>query len=79
MGMMRRAVAREQEESVYEGTAAEDGGPVCVDAGDRGGVIAAVRLARETEVRRHSARVAAAVMESVGLARMIPEKIVGPV
>jgi hypothetical protein len=79
MGVMRRAVAREEEQGVrrdQQRTMTDRFASTLVIAA---AVIAAVRLARETDVGRGSARVAAAVSDSVGLARMILEKIVGPV
>jgi hypothetical protein len=79
MGMMRRAVAREQEAGAMREQQQKMADRFASTLVIAAAVIAAVRLARETEVGGHSARVAAAVTESVGLARMILEKIVGPV
>jgi hypothetical protein len=39
-------------------------------------IIAAVRLAREPDIRRPSPRITSVVSDSIGLARMILEKIV---
>lgn len=79
MGMMRRAVAREEEEGARRDRQQKLADRFASTLVIAAAVIAAVRLARETGLARSSPRVATAVTESVGLARMILEKIVGPV
>jgi hypothetical protein len=68
MGEMRRAIAREEQERVTERFAST----LVVAAS----IIAAVRLARDQDISRPSPRLTSVVTDSIGLARMILEKIV---
>jgi hypothetical protein len=77
MGVMRRAVAREEEEGSRREQEQKMSDRFASTLVIAASVIAAVRLAREPDVGQASPRVAAAVTESIGLARMILEKIVG--
>lgn len=74
--MMRRAIAREQEDDARrnQGRMSDRFASTLVIAA---AIIAAVRLARDQEIGRPSPRVLSVVADSIGLARMILEKIVG--
>ena len=77
MGEMRRAVAREEQERT-KGMAEQKrmtdrfGSTLVIAAS----IIAAVRLAREPDISRPSPRLTSVVSDSIGLARMILERIV---
>jgi hypothetical protein len=77
MGEMRRAVAREEQErtkAMAEQKRMTDrfASTLVIAAS----IIAAVRLAREPDISRPSPRLTAVVSDSIGLARMILERIV---
>jgi uncharacterized protein YaiI (UPF0178 family) len=77
MGVMRRAIAREEKEwakAMEEQKRMNDrfASTLVIAAS----IIAAVRLARDQEISRPSPRLASVVTESIGLARMILEKVV---
>jgi hypothetical protein len=77
MGEMRRAMAREEQErtrAMAEQRRMTDrfASTLVIAAS----IIAAVRLAREQDISRPSPRLTAVVSDSVGLARMILEKVV---
>ena len=72
MGEMKRAIAREREawaEKVQEQTRMKS--TLVIAAA----IIAAVRLARDTDISRPSPRLATVVSESVSLARMILDRV----
>jgi hypothetical protein len=72
MGEMKRAIAREREawaEKMQEQTRMNS--TLVIAAA----IIAAVRLARDTDISRPSPRLAAVVSESVSLARMILDRV----
>ena len=76
MGEMRRAIAREEQErtkAMAEQRRMTDrfASTLVIAAS----IIAAVRLAREPDISRPSPRVTSVVADSVGLARIIFEKI----
>ncbi len=66
---MRRAIVREDEDRRKLDRSAST--PVIAAS-----IIAAVRLAREPDIRRPSPRLSSVVVDSVGLARMILERVV---
>lgn len=68
MGQMNRAIAREEDDRRKQDRFAST---VVIAAS----IIAAVRLARE-DISKDSPRLAAAIADSVGLARMILDKVV---
>jgi hypothetical protein len=77
MGEMKRAIAREEKErteAMAEQKRMTDrfASTLVIAAS----IIAAVRLARESDISRPSPRLTSVVSDSVGLARMILEKIV---
>ena len=77
MGEMRRAVAREEQERTkamaeQKGMTDRFGSTLVIAAS----IIAAVRLAREPDISRPSPRLTSVVSDSIGLARMILERIV---
>jgi hypothetical protein len=77
MGEMKRAIAREERErtrTMEEQRRMTDrfASTLVIAAS----IIAAVRLAREADISRPSPRLASVVADSIGLARMILEKIV---
>ena len=77
MGEMRRAIAREEQErtkAMAEQKRMTDrfASTLVIAAS----IIAAVRLAREPEISRPSPRLTAVVSDSIGLARMILDRIV---
>jgi len=77
MGEMRRAIAREEQErtkAMAEQKRMTDrfASTLVIAAS----IIAAVRLAREPDISRPSPRLTSVVSDSIGLARMILEKIV---
>jgi hypothetical protein len=77
MGEMRRAIAREEQErskAMAEQKRMTDrfASTLVIAAS----IIAAVRLAREPEISRPSPRITSVVLDSIGLARMILERIV---
>ena len=74
---MRRAVAREQEEHAAREQQKKMADRFASTLVIAASVIAAVRLAREPEIGHSSPRVDKVVVDSIGLARMILEKIVG--
>jgi hypothetical protein len=78
MGMMRRAIAREEEEGARREQQQKMTDRFASTLVIAASVIAAVRLARESNLGANSPRIQKAVAESIGLARMILEKIVGP-
>jgi hypothetical protein len=77
MGVMWRAIAREEQE---QAKAMEDqkrmtdrfASTLTIAAS----IIAAVRLAREQDISRPSPRLTSVIADSIGLARMILEKVV---
>jgi hypothetical protein len=69
MGEMRRAIAREEQ----DGRTQDRFTSTIVIAAS---IIAAVRLAREPDISRPSPRLTSVVADSVGLARMILERVV---
>ena len=76
MGEMRRAIAREEQErtkAMAEQKRMTDrfASTLVIAAS----IIAAVRLAREPDIGRPSPRLTSVVSDSIGLARMILEKI----
>jgi len=77
MGEMRRAVAREEQERAKvmeeQKQMTDRFASTLVIAAS---IIAAVRLARETDISRPSPRLTSVITDSVGLARMILERIV---
>jgi hypothetical protein len=77
MGEMRRAIAREELErakAMEEQKRMTDrfASTLVIAAS----IIAAIRLAREQDITRPSPRLASVITDSIGLARMILEKIV---
>lgn len=77
MGEMRRAIAREEQErtkAMAEQKRMTDrfASTLVIAAS----IIAAVRLAREPDISRPSPRLTSVVSESIGLARLILEKVV---
>ena len=77
MGEMRRAIAREEQErtrAMAEQKRMTDrfASTLVIAAS----IIAAVRLARESDISRPSPRLTSVVSDSIGLARMILERIV---
>jgi hypothetical protein len=77
MGEMKRAIAREEQDrarTMEEQRRMTDrfASTLVIAAS----IIAAVRLAREQDISRPSPRVTSVVTDSIGLARMILEKIV---
>lgn len=77
MGEMRRAIAREEEErkkAISEQKRMTDrfASTLVIAAS----IIAAVRLARDQDISRPSPRLTSVVADSIGLARMILEKVV---
>jgi hypothetical protein len=77
MGEMKRAIAREERKRVKameeQKRMTDRFASTLVIAAS---IIAAVRLAREQDISRPSPRLASVVADSIGLARMILEKIV---
>lgn len=76
MGEMRRAIAREEQErtkAMAEQRRMTDrfASTLVIAAS----IIAAVRLAREPDISKPSPRLTSVVSDSIGLARMILEKI----
>ena len=67
MGEMRRANAREEEQRIKDRFAST----IVIAAA----IIAAVRLARDENISRPSPRLMAVLADSVGLARMILERV----
>jgi hypothetical protein len=78
MGMMRRAIARDQEDDgkrqSNEQRMTDRFASTLVIAAS---IIAAVRLAREPEISRPTPKILTAVTDSISLARTILEKILG--
>jgi hypothetical protein len=77
MGEMRRAIAREEPERTKamekQKRMTDRFASTLVIAAS---IIAAIRLARELDISRPSPRLTSVVADSIGLARMIIEKIV---
>lgn len=74
MGQMNRAVTREQEErDAYERNIKDRFTSTLVIAAS---IIAAVRLAREEGISKPSPRVLSVVADAIGLARIIPDRII---
>ena len=77
MGEMRRAIAREEQErtkaTAEQKRMTDRFASTLVIAAS---IIAAVRLAREPDISRSSPRLTSVISDSVGLARMILERIV---
>lgn len=77
MGEMKRAIAREEQERVRtmeeERRLTDRFASTLVIAAS---IIAAVRLAREQDISRPSPRLTSVITDSIGLARIILEKIV---
>ena len=69
MGEMRRATAREEQDRRTQDRFAST---IVIAAS----IIAAVRLAREPDISRPSPRLTSVIADSVGLARMILERVV---
>jgi len=67
MGEMKRAEAREHEQRIQERY-----GPTLVIAAS---IMAAVRLARETDLNSKSPRVVGAISDSIRLARWILDRV----
>jgi hypothetical protein len=76
MGEMRRAIAREEQERTKamaeQKNMTDRFASTLVIAAS---IIAAVRLAREQDISRPSPRLTSVVSDSIGLARMILEKV----
>jgi len=76
MGLMRRAISREEEErTALEAQTRSNNQRFASTVTIAAVIIAAVRLAREAQVGRPSPRVASVVADSVALARIIREKV----
>ena len=75
MGEMKRAIAREERTRSMEDQkrATDRFASTLVIAAS---IIAAVRLARDQDISRPSPRLTSVVTESVGLARLILEKVI---
>ena len=77
MGEMRRAIAREEQERVKameeQKRMTDRFASTLVIAAS---IIAAVRLAREQDISRPSPRLTSVIADSIGLARMILDKVV---
>jgi hypothetical protein len=77
MGEMKRAIAREEQDRTKamaeEKRMTDRFASTLVIAAS---IIAAVRLAREQNISRPSPRLASVIADSIGLARMILEKVV---
>ena len=69
MGEMRRAIAREEQDRRTQDRFAST---IVIAAS----IIAAIRLARESDISRPSPRLTSVIADSVGLARMILERVV---
>ena len=69
MGEMKRAIEREQQDKRTQDRFAST---IVIAAS----IIAAVRLAREPDISRPSPRLTSVVADSVGLARMILDRVV---
>jgi hypothetical protein len=69
MGEIKRAIAREEQDRRTQDRFAS----TLVIAAS---IIAAVRLARDTDIGRSSPRLTSVIADSVGLARMILERVV---
>lgn len=76
MGEMRRAIAREEQERskamVEQKRMTDRFASTLVIAAS---IIAAVRLARDQDISRPSPRLTSVISDSIGLARMILEKV----
>ena len=77
MGLMRRAIAREEQErrnamEEQKGMTDRFASTLVIAAS----IIAAVRLARDQDISRPSPRLTSVIAESVGLARRILEAVV---
>jgi hypothetical protein len=77
MGEMRRAIAREEQERAkameqHKQMTDRFASTLVIAAS----IIAAVRLAREPDISRPSHRLTSVIADSIGLARMILEKVV---
>jgi hypothetical protein len=76
MGLMRRAIAREeQERAAMNGQQKMTNERFASTLAIAAAIIAAVRLARDAEIGRPSPRVASVVADSIALARMILDKV----
>ena len=78
MGLMRRAIAREEQErqkamEEQRRTAADRFASTVVIAAS---IIAAIRLARDQDISRPSPRLTSVIADSVGLARKILDAVV---
>lgn len=78
MGLMRRAIAREEQErkmamEEQRRTAADRFASTLVIAAS---IIAAIRLARDQDISRPSPRLTSVIADSVGLARKILDAVV---
>lgn len=77
MGEMRRAIAREEQDRAKameaEKRMTDRFASTLVIAAS---IIAAVRLAREQDISRPSPRLTSVIADSIGLARMILDKVV---
>lgn len=75
MGLMRRAIAREERERAeMEGQQRQRNERFASTVAIAASIIAAVRLARDPDITRPSPRLASVVADSVALAKMILEK-----
>ena len=79
MGLMRRAIAREEQErkkamEEQRRTSADRFASTLVIAAS---IIAAIRLARDQDISRPSPRLTSVIADSVGLARKILDAVVG--
>ncbi len=77
MGLMKRAIAREEQErrsamELQRRTSDRFASTLVIAAS----IIAAVRLARDQDINRPSPRLTSVIAESVGLARRILEAVV---
>ena len=76
MGLMRRAITREeQERSVTENRQRQANERFASTVAIAASIIAAIRLARDPEIGRPSPRVASVIADSIALAKMILEKV----
>ncbi len=74
---MRRAVAREEQERMNEEEQRRRSDRFASTLVIAASIVAAVRLARDQNISRPSPRLTTVIADSVGLARMILEKILG--
>ena len=76
MGLMRRAIAREeQERAAMQGQQQRLNDRFASTIAIAASIIAAIRLARDPEIGRPTPRTASVVADSIALAKMILEKV----